>query len=330
MLEHASNSLLYVTRIWADCVNELIIIAIRLASECFAWRMRKNERSGGDDGVETMVMLRKEFDGNLERIGTSPIPNFYSDYLMMCIKKHSTHPLHSLFTFLGRSAHDSVELSNKISQDSDEFLLLVCLVRMADLLVPTIHSASMVCALDQAFEIIVFIHEKTKSLTASNYMKINVARDIWMSRGVKDNWFQTDIFRLVKNRRCTNHFWDQVRGVIEVHNIIDIIGEPRILDIISSINECTEELYDRMEQLFVELLHYFIDQLPDAVFNGLSDGVPAAQFEKNVQISMKFVARLSLLDSMESSRFFSNNIKSFMTADAAEKGNESRSKDSLV
>ncbi|KAK9082132.1 hypothetical protein Syun_031532 [Stephania yunnanensis] len=38
------------------------------------------------------------------------------------------------------------------------------------------------------------------------------------------------------------------------------------------------------------------------------------------EISMKFVARLSLLDDMESSRFFSNNIKSFMiAADLAER-----------
>ncbi|KAK9081199.1 hypothetical protein Syun_030562 [Stephania yunnanensis] len=251
----------------------------------------------------------------------------------MCIKKHSTCHLHSLLTFLERSAHASAEFRKKISQDSDELLLLVCLVRMADLFTPSSCAASMVCALDQAFETIVFVHEKTKILTASNYMKINVAKDIWMSRGIKNHWFQTDFFTIVKTKGSKiNTVWDQVRGVVEVHNILNIIaGEPRIIfDVTSNTNECTDELYNRMEQLFVELLHYFFDQLPDAIFRGLGDGVPAVQFEKNVQISIKLVARLSLLDSMESSCFFSNNIKSFVTTDVAEKANESGSKDSHV
>ncbi|KAK9138297.1 hypothetical protein Sjap_008891 [Stephania japonica] len=337
VLVYAHDSLLFVMRIWADGFNELTLLAIRSTTDCFDWAMRKigifrfcfSKHTSGDDG-KTMAMLRKELHGDLEETIDSLIPNFVLD-METCVKKHSTYPMHSLLTFLGRTAHVFGEFREKISQDSDELLLLVCLIRMADLFMPSFRVASMICALDQAFEIIVFIHEKTKILTASSYMKINVAKDIWMCRDIKDHWFQIDIFRHFENRIVSTHFRDLVCGASEVCDIIDILGEPGIFDIFSSsANERKEELCDHIEQLFVELLHYFIDQLPDAIFNGLREGIPAAQFERNVQISLKLVARLNLLRDLEPLRFASNNISSFVTTDAAKKDGESGSNASLL
>ncbi|KAK9081261.1 hypothetical protein Syun_030624 [Stephania yunnanensis] len=288
------------------------------------------------------ALLRKEFD---ELEGATPLsaPDFYSDYLLrksiadmeMCINKHSSFPLHDLLKFLGKPAYGSMELLKQIGQSSDELLLLVCLVRIADSLVPSLQTASLVCALDQAFEIIVFIHERTKVISASINMKINFAKDIWMSRSIKNHWFQTCVIEHFKQGICTNHFRDHVHETVhhkellkvvshELYDIISIIGEPRISNvIIGGTNEQIGELYDLIEQLFVALLHSFIEQLPGVIFNGLSVGVPNLEFQNNVTISMKLIARLKILE-MEPSGFASGNIKSFMAShDAVEKDKES-------
>ncbi|KAK9081805.1 hypothetical protein Syun_031021 [Stephania yunnanensis] len=89
----------------------------------------------------------------------------------------------------------------------------------------------------------------------------------------------------------------------ELYDIISIIGEPRISNvIIGGTNEQIGELYDLIEQLFVALLHSFIEQLPGVIFNGLNEGVPTLEFQNNVTISMKLIARLKILE-MEPSGF---------------------------
>ncbi|KAK9081221.1 hypothetical protein Syun_030584 [Stephania yunnanensis] len=348
-LENILHSLLFLMKICANCVDKLTLATICEIGDRFAQAMMKSNiiafsknKRRDDDDDEMMVMLRKEFD-KLE--GATPLsaPNFYSDYLLrksiadmeMCINKHSSFPLHDLLKFLGKPAYGSMELLKQIGQSSDELLLLVCLVRIADSLVPSLQTASLVCALDQAFEIIVFIHERTKVISDSINMKINFAKDIWMSRSIKNHWFQTCVIEHFKQGRCTNHFWDHVHETVhhkellkvvshELYDIISIIGEPRISNvIIGGTNEQIGELYDLIEQLFVALLHSFIEQLPGVIFNGLSEGVLNLEFQNNVTISMKLIARLKILE-MEPSGFASGNIKSFMAShDAVEKDKES-------
>ncbi|KAK9081361.1 hypothetical protein Syun_031140 [Stephania yunnanensis] len=349
-LENILDSSLFLMRICADCVDKLILTTICEIGDRFAQAMMKSNiiafsknKRRDDDDDEMMVMLRKEFDEGLEGATSLSAPNFYSDYLLrksiadmeMCINKHSSFPLHHLLKFLGKPAYGSMELLKQIGQSSDELLLLVCLVRIADSLVSSLQTASLVCALDQAFEIIVFIHERTKVISASINMKINFAKDIWMSRSIKNHWFQTCVIEHFKQGRCTNHFRDHVHETVhhkellkvvshELYDIISIIGEPRISNvIIGGTNEQIGELYDLIEQLFVALLHSFIEQLPGVIFNGLSEGVPTLEFQNNVTISMKLIARLKILE-MEPSGFASGNIKSFMAShDAVEKDKES-------
>ncbi|KAK9138314.1 hypothetical protein Sjap_008908 [Stephania japonica] len=348
-LENILNSLLFLMRICANCVDKLTLAMICEIGDRFAQAMMKSniitfsKNKRRDD--EMMVMLRKELDEGFEGATPLSVPNFYSDYLLrksiadmeMCIKKHSSVPMHHLLKFLGKPApYGSTELLKQIGQSSDELLLLVCLVRIADSLVPSLPTDSLACALDQAFEIFVFIHERTKVMSASINKKINFAKDIWMSRSIKNHWFQTSVIKHLIEGRCTNHFWGHVHDEIvehkellkvlshEVYDIISIIGEPRISNvIIGGSNEQFGELYVLMEQLFVALLHSFIEQLPGVIFNGLNDGVPTLEFQNNVAISMKLIARLKILEA-EPSGFASSNIKSFMASyGAVEKDMES-------
>ncbi|KAK9138298.1 hypothetical protein Sjap_008892 [Stephania japonica] len=350
-LEYIFDSLLFLLRIWADCVNELI----RVVGDCFALAMRKatvigfSKRNNGydDEDDETMVMLRKELDHGLEGV-ISSIPDFYSDYLLrkstmdlkFCLEKHSSYPMHSLLKFLGKSTHDSsLGLLKHISNRSDELLLLVCLVRIADSLVPSLRSSSMICALDQAFEIIVFIHEKTKTVCASNSMKTKVAKDIWFSGAISSHWFQTDIIDHFRKGGRANDFLDCSYGIVdkyllkivchEVYDIINIIGEPRFETISNATNEHIEKLYNDIEQLFVELLHSLIDELPDVIFKSVNESVPFVEFEENVKISMELVARLNLLEAQPWC-FTNSKIQSFMTTDVVQKDKKLDSDVSLV
>ncbi|KAK9081172.1 hypothetical protein Syun_030535 [Stephania yunnanensis] len=105
----------------------------------------------------------------------------------------------------------------------------------------------------------------------------------------------------------------------EVSDIISIIGEPK-LDIIS--DENMNELYDPIEQLFVEMLHSFIDRLPEAIFNSINESVPSDEFEINAKNAVKLIAKLNLVDA-KSLCFTCSNMTSFMTTDTAERDNES-------
>ncbi|KAK9137925.1 hypothetical protein Sjap_008519 [Stephania japonica] len=349
-LQNILYSSLFLMRLWADCVNMLILIVIKVVGDCIAWIVRTAEiidfgiiQHKGVDGVcdnddKIMVKLQQEFDDGGFYKHKSPIPDFYSNYLLrksvmdmeMCIKKHSNYPMHSVLKFLGRSAnHGSVELLKQIDKTSDELLLLVCLIRIVDSLTPSFRTVSLVCALDQVFDIIVFIHEKINTTSVSKTIKINVAKDIWMSKNIKNHWFQTDIIKCLEIEGCTNHIQDHISGPVdkfllnfvihEVYDVINIIGEPRV-DTVSSSNGHREELYDRSEQLFVELLHSFIDRLPDVIFNSLNENVPAVEFQKHAKTSMELVARFKQLDAK--SLCSTSNINNFMTTDMAKQETE--------
>ncbi|KAK9082131.1 hypothetical protein Syun_031531 [Stephania yunnanensis] len=460
IMENILDSSLFLTRIWVDSVNKLTLVAIRIVRDFFALTIEKTgivdglrllKRRGviddlNDDDDKIILKLKKEFDDDGLSKYMSQIPNFYSEFLLrksfmdmeMCIKKHSTYPMHSLLDFLGKETHDdSMKLLKQISKSSDKLLLLVCLVRMADSLAPSLRIVSLASALDQAFEIIVFIHEKTNAINASkamnffdqfpdaifnglnesvrafefqenvktsmelvarfkdvdplhyanhnigsfmttdspveeneavaghaislgnvviaddslasslrivplasaldqafeiivfihaktitksgsNAMKINVAKDIWMNKSNSNHWFQTDIIDPLK-RGCANHIRDCIAGlfdnylpnfvICELYDIINIIGEPRV-EAIRSTKGSVEELYDRIEQLFAELLLSFFDQLPNAIFNSLNERVAAVEFQKNAKIWMKVVARFTDVDPKH---YANRNIGSFMT-----------------
>ncbi|KAK9081167.1 hypothetical protein Syun_030530 [Stephania yunnanensis] len=328
-------------RIWAVCMDKLTVFMILAARDCFAWFVIKSRIdfgfsncSRGDEGV-VLGMLKKEFGDTVSELKS--IPNFYSDHLLWksyqdmekCIKEHSTNSMHCLHKFLGKP-HQSAGLLKQISKSSDELLILVYLARMAHLLAPLIpNDHSLVSALDQAFEVIVFIHENTKPTSVSSGLKVNCAKDIWMNRSINNHWFQNDFIKHL-NKGDTSHFLDNVCGIVEkymkvnlmcqeVSDIISIIGEPK-LDIIS--DENMNELYDPIEQLFVEMLHSFIDRLPEAIFNSINESVPSDEFEINAKNAVKLIAKLNLVDA-KSLCFTCSNMTSFMTTDTAERDNES-------
>ncbi|KAK9138299.1 hypothetical protein Sjap_008893 [Stephania japonica] len=340
-LEHIFDSFMFLLRLLADLINEFTVILARVVGDCFTFATEKasiiglgfsNHKKGCDDDDEMMGMLRKELDHSLECV-ISSIPNYYSDYLLrksitdmeMCIKEQSTFPMVPLLKFLGKSAHDSSKgLLKHISNRSDELLLLVCLVRIADSLVPSLRTASMICALDQAFEIVVFIHEKTKTGSPSNNMKMKVAKDIWINGAKTNHWFRTEVTNHFKNGGRVSDFLDCGHGIVdnyllkivchEIFDIINIIGERRVLDTISNAtNDHIKKLYNDIEELFVELLHSVMDQLPDVIFESLNDSVPFVEFEKNVKFSMEVVARLNPLGREAQPWWFNrSNIHSFM------------------
>ncbi|KAK9081254.1 hypothetical protein Syun_030617 [Stephania yunnanensis] len=349
-MENILDSSLFLTRIWVESVNKLTLVAIRIARDFFALTIEKAGIVDGlrlskgrgviddlNDDDKIILKLKKEFDDDGLDKYMSQIPNFYSEFLLrkgfmdmeMCIKKHSTYPMHSLLDFLGKETHDdSMKLLKQISKSSDKLLLLVCLVRMADSLAPSLRIVSLASALDQAFEIIVFIHEKTHAINASKAMKVNLANDIWRNKHIRNHWFQTYIIKHLKSGGCSCHILDRVAElddkylsnffIQELHDIINIVGDPRV-DAIRSTNGSIEELYDRIERLFVELLHSFFDQFPDAIFNSLNESVRAFEFQENVKTSMELVARFKDVDPLH---YANHNIGSFMTTDSPVEENE--------
>ncbi|KAK9138307.1 hypothetical protein Sjap_008901 [Stephania japonica] len=353
IMENILDSSLFLVGIWVDSVNKLTLVAIRMARDFFALTMKKTRIIDGfrlskrrgviedlnddDDDNKIILKLKKEFDDDGLDKYMSQIPNFYSEFLLrkgfldmeMCIKKHSTYPMHPLLDFLRKETlDDSMKLLMQISKNSDELLLLVCLVRMANSLAPSLRIVSLASALDQAFEIIVFIHEKTHAITALKAIKVNLAKDIWKNKHIRNHWFQTYVIKHLKSGGCNSHVRDRVAELHdkyltnivmqELHDIINIIGDPR-LDAIRSTNGSIEELYDHIERLFAELLHSFFDQLPDAIFNSLNESVPAVEFQENVKTSMKIIARFKDVDPLH---YANHKIGSFMTTDTPVEENE--------
>ncbi|KAK9138702.1 hypothetical protein Sjap_009296 [Stephania japonica] len=315
VLQNIINSLLFPISICSACIDKVALSISWKAMVClkfsFGFVKCKNQRENGDD--ERVPKLMKE-------LGAEPVSDLSSGYLLqkssrdmkMFIAKHSAHPMHSLEQFLGRT-HGST-LLKQISEGGDELILLVYLVRMADALAPSTHSVLLVSAFDEAFETIEFIQEKTKVSSALSKAKRNVAKDIWMSRNMNNHWFQKDFIKQLKVDDNPGYCLHGILGIVqkspllrfaqqEVSDIVDIISKPRF---------DMEESYGLMEQLFVELLYWFIDQLPDVIFTSLKESKTGKDFEENAKLSLKFVSRLNLLKIESLHQSISSNICSFM------------------
>ncbi|KAF5193146.1 hypothetical protein FRX31_017267 [Thalictrum thalictroides] len=92
---------------------------------------------------------------------------------------------------------------------------------------------------------------------------------------------------------------------------------PQLGDVVDFINRKTylsvEDLYTSIEQLFVDMLHITLAQLPAAIFKSLSDS-SAEEFEDRVQLAMKFLFKTGCLEDII--RWWSPseyNISSFVT-----------------
>ncbi|KAK9138703.1 hypothetical protein Sjap_009297 [Stephania japonica] len=326
VLQNMINSLLFPISICSACIDEVALSICRKVMACleFSFGIMKceNKRENGDD--ERVPKLMKE-------LGAEPVSDLSSGYLLqksskdmkMFIMKHSAHPMHSLEQFLGRT-HDST-LLEQISEGSDELILLVYLVRIAEALAPSTRSALLVSAFDKTFETIEFIHEKTKPSSALSKVKRNIAKDIWKSRNMNNHWFQKDFIRQLQVEgnpgSCLLRILEIVRkselmrfAQQEVSDIVDIISNPRSM----------EELYGIMEKLFVDLLYWFIEQLPNVIFTSLNESKTGKDFEENAKLSLKFVSGLNLLK-FKSFRSISSNIGCFLSKcrhDKSEEGDE--------
>ncbi|KAK9081248.1 hypothetical protein Syun_030611 [Stephania yunnanensis] len=268
IMENILDSSLFLTRIWVDSVNKLTLVAIRIARDFFALTI---EKTGIVDGLRL-----------LKRRGVIDDLNDDDDKIILKLKKE----------------FDEDGLSNYIyrciSKSSDKLLLLVCLVRMADALAPSLRIVSLASTLDQAFEIIVFIHEKTHAINVSKAMNVNLANDIWRNKHIETTWFQTYFIKHLKSGGCKaaiygivffelhdkylSHFLIQ-----ELHDIINIVGDPRV------------------------------DAIRNAIFNSLNESVQAFEFQENVKTAMELVARFKDVDPLH---YANHNIGSFMTTDS--------------
>ncbi|KAK9081247.1 hypothetical protein Syun_030610 [Stephania yunnanensis] len=234
------DSSLFLISFFASCMEKMTLIILHAARKiCFPSGIsRKNKVDVG-----TIVMLRREF---VDELKNASVWDLFNDRLLwksshdmeICIQKHSMNPTNPLLEFLGKSlTQESLGLSEQISRSSDGLLSLVCLVRMTDLLAPSVRVNSLVSAFNQAFEVIVFIHERTTLTNTSSVLKINVAKDIWISRDITSHWFQNDFINCLKTRLpCTDHIFDWIKGIANKNTFVEIVRQ-EVTDIINVIGE---------------------------------------------------------------------------------------------
>ncbi|RZC93718.1 hypothetical protein C5167_016349 [Papaver somniferum] len=201
-------------------------------------------------------------------------------------------------------------------------LSVVILIRMASMALPSSLTQALVHTLDEAFEIICFVDRKLNPRNFNNKAKSSLAEDIWMCRNITSHWFQKKFIKpsldiYYSNTCSTVVDGDKssqssselaiATGIIQelTHNSFGLlIPEFKTISeiVIRGEYKSAEELLGKIKQLFVDMLHYFLSKLPEAIHKDVIES-PSEECEERVSLSLKFLCKLESLEDKIDWRF---------------------------
>ncbi|OVA05144.1 hypothetical protein BVC80_8895g11 [Macleaya cordata] len=188
-------------------------------------------------------------------------------------------------------------------------LSVVILVRMASVALPSKFSQSLIHTLDEVFEILHFVDRKLNPENFNNKAKSMLAKDVWMCRDITTHWFQKKFIKPSLKKyyfkqelsRSSSSDLGRAYGIIRElneHSFGYIILE--LHTICEFMVKCgdyasIEELFEQIKQLFVDMLHFFLSRLPEAIFKDVVES-PIEECEERVSLALKFLCKLELLE----------------------------------
>ncbi|KAK9081282.1 hypothetical protein Syun_030645 [Stephania yunnanensis] len=279
------------------------------------FRTWKNKK-GGDQSIHH------------DQLGPFPLDEVFRTWMFkkslenitMLILKERVEPSSShLIPLLSRYPNPSFiqNLTSMEGQIKDEFILTTILVRIIDAILPSDLTRSLLSAFDEVFDALCFILENTRSKSLESDIYMSVARDYWMCRHSNNHFFQKGFIKPLK--RWINKSNLGVGPALQAFRpgstslSRSVIGT--VVDIIKpQERESLQELHKRLEELFVSLLHRFINRLPEAISHYMVES-PPHDFLRRASLCLKFLCKLNLFDVFIVVPWSEANIVKFITRD---------------
>ncbi|KAK9138542.1 hypothetical protein Sjap_009136 [Stephania japonica] len=209
------------------------------------------------------------------------------NHLVQLLTRPHSHPLQSHVSMAQQISARAFSQGYRLS-----CLSFVILERIVSVSMPSALAKSILQTFDEAFEVICYIDEK---------INVGDSRDQWNRQLAKVLWAYKDVHLSDKDSILSNR-----RLVSEA--ISSIKNEQRQLLFVEEMNKITffilmrerewasiEELYHHLEQLFVEMLHFFLSQVPIAMLKDMNES-PVEAHEEKARFVLKLLCKLKLLE----------------------------------
>lgn len=192
-------------------------------------------------------------------------------------------------------------------------LSMVLLVRIAAVVIPSTLSGPLVHAYNEADETVRYVDDKIISLVGENRTKSRLARAV----RVGDDFSSREIFKMTNPRQ--SELDRALEIILRLKNTLpsDVVWKE--VGAVSRFILCREytsieELYSYMEQMFVNMLHKYLSQIPNAIFKELTES-PAEEFDVRTRVALKLLCRFEPVEALIQWSFpVQCNISSLITA----------------
>ncbi|KAK9140764.1 hypothetical protein Scep_010445 [Stephania cephalantha] len=318
VLQDTVSFVQFVIDIGMDWIDQLLVFSIvnmkRLMGKCLG--IFKKNKKGEDQSIHH------------DQLGPFPLDEVFRTWMFkkslenitMLILKERVEPSSSHLIPLLSRYPDPLFIQNLTSMEGqikDEFILATILVRIIDAILPSDLTRSLLSAFDEVFDALCFIWENTRSKSLESDLYMSVARDYWMCRHSSNHYFQKGFIKPLK--RWINKSNLGVGPALQAFRpgstslSRSVIGT--VVDIIKpQERESLQELHKRLEELFVSLLHRFINRLPEAISHYMVES-PPHDFPRRASLCLKFLCKLNLFDVFIVVPWSEANIVRFITRD---------------
>ncbi|KAK9141076.1 hypothetical protein Scep_010757 [Stephania cephalantha] len=177
-------------------------------------------------------------------------------------------------------------------------LSFVILDRIISVSMPSTLAKSIIQAFDEAFEMIYYIDDKINVGNYEDKRKHQLAKILWEYKGVhlskKDSSSTSsnmvaasEAISLINNERRQQFHDGLVAREMDIIINLILMGEMEYRSM--------EELYFHSEQLFVDMLLFFLSQLPIAILKEVNES-PIEAHEERSRFVLKLLCKLELLE----------------------------------
>ncbi|KAF6144802.1 hypothetical protein GIB67_038901 [Kingdonia uniflora] len=195
-----------------------------------------------------------------------------------------------LIKLFSQTPPSEVSLSSHLNLSKDHRLLsMILLVRIAMVSAPNPLGEILFRSLSEAYEVIGFVDRRLSYSSSNSRTKSKIVKAAWQYMKNEDFSTGNELMSQSPSLGAIKELRDKMPK--------DIVSEE--LDILVNLIEIracasNEELYNFIKQIFVDLLHEVLKELPNIIFFYVIES-PVEEYESRVSRVMKFVCKIELL-----------------------------------
>lgn len=203
------------------------------------------------------------------------------------------------------SVAPSQESTFKVGLDGEEnsisLLSITLLAKIAQVMSPN-DGVSLTNVLDEIFETIHFIDNKVNRRSSTDRLH-SMLGTVIHHFGVTSGYEEFDLRQFPDPESGRVNFIAERKQKCRTGNYVSSVEESihLVTDQVSHFisyrqNESEEVVYGRIKQVFVDMLHAFLDQLPDAVYCHIRES-PVEEYHDRVRLGLGFISKLNSVES---------------------------------